>query len=105
MCGTIQPNLPAKKSTKHGLTTDGTGVITIAPKNKSESGANATLGRFVAEYPGLKLTTTTFQYPGKSLLSNGEKCAKGTPDAGKQGFVTVEMWPNFTSKTGSEVER
>jgi hypothetical protein len=103
ICGTMQPNLPADPSTTSGFTTDGTGVITVAPKNSSESGGNAVLGKFVSEYKGLVLTSTTLQYPGKSLWSNGDKCAKGTPQAGQQGFISVETWPNFESKTGTQV--
>jgi hypothetical protein len=103
VCGTMQPNLPANTSSTSGLTADGTVVVTVSPKNKSESGGNATLGKFVSEYKGLTLTSTTFQYPGKALLSNGQKCAKGTPQAGQEGFVTVKTWPNFVSKTGTEV--
>ncbi|HEX4217151.1 MAG TPA: hypothetical protein VHZ02_02180 [Acidimicrobiales bacterium] len=103
ICGRLQPNLPADPSSTTGFTTDGTGVITVAPKNNSESGGNAVLGKFVSEYKGLVLSSTTLQYPGKSLLSNGDTCPRGTPQAGKQGFVTVKTWPNFESKTGTEV--
>ena len=102
ICGTMQPNLPTDTSSTSGFTTDGTGVITVAPKNKSESGGNAVLGKFVSEYKGLTLTSTTFKYPGKTLMSNGDKCPKGTPQAGQQGFVTVKTWPNFESKVGTE---
>jgi len=103
ICGTMQPNLPADPSTKSGFTTDGTGVITVAPKNNSESGGNAVLGKFVSESKGLVLSSTTLRYPGTSLLSNGDKCAKGTPQANQQGFISVKTWPNFESKTGTEV--
>ena len=72
---------------------------TIAPKNSSESGSNATLGKFVSGYKGLQLTSSTLQYPGKPAMSNGDVCPKGTPDAGKPGVVIVDSWPNFTSKS------
>ncbi len=50
-CGTILPNLPATTATsKNGLIANGNGVLTIAPKNSSQSGSNATLGKFVSEY-------------------------------------------------------
>ena len=52
---------------------------------KAEAGNNATLGLFTADYPGLRIGSTTFQYPGKKVLTNGEKCPTGTPDAGKVG--------------------
>jgi hypothetical protein len=98
-CGTLLPNLPASTNTSTtGLTANGNGVLTIAPKNSSESGGNATLGKFVSGYKGLELTSSTLQYPGKSAMSNGDVCPKDTPDAGKPGVVIVVSWPNFDSK-------
>ncbi len=104
ICGTVKPNLPAStNSGKVGFTTDGTGVITIAPKNSSESGKNATLGKFVSEYGhGLELSTSTLRYPGGKTLTNGDVCPKGTPDAGKEGVVIVYSWPNFEANKGAE---
>jgi hypothetical protein len=99
ICGTVEPNLPASTNTaKTGLTADGNGVLTIAPKNSSESGGNAILGKFVSGYKGLELTSSSLQYPGKPVENNGNVCAKGTPDAGKPGVVIVVSWPNFESK-------
>lgn len=99
ICGKMQPNLPASTNTSQtGLTANGNGVLTIAPKNSSESGGNATLGKFVSGYAGLQLTSSTLQYPGKAPMTNGDVCPKGTPQAGKPGVVIVEDWPNFTSK-------
>ncbi len=104
ICGTLKPNLPAgRKTEKVGLTTDGSGVITIAPKNSSESGQNATLGKFVSEYgDGLELSDTTLRYPGGPAYTNGDVCPKGTPDAGKPGVVIVYSWADFEAKKGSE---
>src|ERR1700733_7450135 len=103
ICGTVKPNLPASTNKKVGFTTDGSGVITVAPKNKSESGKNATLGKFVSEYGhDFELSTSTLRYPGEKALTNGDVCAKGTPDAGKEGVVIVYVWPNFESKKGAE---
>jgi hypothetical protein len=99
ICGTMQPNLPVStNTTKTGLIANGNGVLTVAPKNSSESGSNATLGKFVSGYKGLELTSSTLQYPGKPTYSNGEVCPKGTPDAGKPGVVIVDSWSNFESK-------
>ncbi len=103
ICGTIEPNLPASTNkSKTGLVANGNGVLTIAPKNSSESGSNATLGKFVSTYKGLELTNSTLQYPGKPAYTNGNVCPKGSPDAGKPGIVIVYSWPNFTSKQGAE---
>ncbi len=101
ICGKMQPNLPANASAgtgQTGLVANGNGVLTIAPKNSSESGGNATLGKFVSGYRGLQLNSSTLQYPGQAALSNGDVCPKGTPQAGKPGVVIVDSWPNFTSK-------
>ena len=103
VCGTFEANLPAstKKATT-GLVADGNGVVTVAPKNSSESGSNATLGKFVSNYKGLELTNSTLRYPGKSTYTNGDVCPKGSPDAGKPGVVIVYSWPSFTAKKGAE---
>jgi hypothetical protein len=99
LCGTMQPNLPAgPNKARFGLTAQGNGVLSIAPKNASESGQNATLGKFVSGYPGLGLSSTSLQYPGKPAYSNGALCPKGTPDAGKAGVVIVVSWPNVEAK-------
>jgi len=103
VCGTMEPNLPPTTATsKNGFTANGNGVLTIAPKNSSQSGSNATLGKFVSEYPGMQLTNSVLQYPGQPAMTNGDVCKKGTPDAGKPGVVIVISWPNFTAKTGAE---
>ncbi len=99
ICGKVQPDLPASTNTaKTGLIANGNGVLTIGPKNSSESGGNATLGKFVSGYKGLELSSSTLQYPGQTLMTNGDVCPKGTPQAGKPGVVIVESWPNFSSK-------
>lgn len=94
ICGTIEPNLKAA-ATSGGITTQGDGIIYINPKDSTETGGNATLGRFVAEYPGLKLTSTEVQYPGQPLKKNGQLC--GT----QPGFVQVKVWQSELDKTGS----
>ena len=107
ICGSMQPALPASTNTKKtGLTADGNGVLTIAPLNSSESGGNATLGKFVSGYKGLELSSSSLQYPGKPLYNNGDVCPKGTPDSGKPGVVIVDSWTNFESKgKGTETSR
>lgn len=104
VCGTIKPSLPASSNTgKVGFTTDGSGVVTIAPRNSSESGQNATLGKFVTEYGhGMQLSNTALRYPGGTTYTNGDVCPKGTPDSGKPGVVIVYSWPNFAAKKGSQ---
>ena len=82
--GPRRPRPPARTT---GLTTTGSGVLLIAPKSASEAGNNATLGKFAQEYTGLTLTNTELKYPSAKVpaYTNGQKCAAGTPDAGKVG--------------------
>jgi hypothetical protein len=107
ICGTAEPALPATASgSPNGLTTTGSGVLLIAPKASSEAGNNATLGKFASEYSTLKLTNTSVTYPGGTAYKNGQKCAKGTPDAGQVGVVRARSWTLSTAsqKSGSEVK-
>jgi hypothetical protein len=106
ICGTMEPALPASPtSATTGLTTSGEGVLVIAPKNSSESGNNATLGKFAQGYSGLTLSNTSLKYPSSSVpeYTNGQRCAKGTPDAGKVGEVEARWWV-LTTKTGKNGE-
>jgi hypothetical protein len=106
ICGKKEPALTATASTSTaGLTTTGSGVLLIAPKTSSEAGSNATLGKFASEYSGLKLTNSSVQYPGGKEYTNGEKCAAGTPDAGKAGVLRARTWTlsvPASTKSGSE---
>jgi len=102
ICGTTEPALAASPSSATtGLTTTGSGVLLIAPKTASEAGNNATLGKFAEGYSGLTLTNTQVKYPSASVpaYSNGQKCAAGTPDAGKVGEVQARSWV-LSTKTG-----
>ena len=109
ICGTMEPALAASPTTaKTGLTTTGEGVLLVAPKTSSEAGNNATLGKFADGYTGLTLTNTTLQYPSTKVpkYTNGQKCAVGTPDAGKVGDVLARSWviSTKTAKNGEEEE-
>jgi hypothetical protein len=111
ICGTMEPALAASPSSATtGLTTTGSGVVLVAPKKSSEAGNNATLGKFADGYTGLTLTNTTLQYPSTSTTSakapeykNGQKCAAGTPDAGKTAVVQARTWV-ISTKTGKNNE-
>jgi hypothetical protein len=106
ICGQMEPALTATPSgSGSGLTTTGSGVLLIAPKTGSEAGRNATLGKFATEIATVKLTNSSVQYPGGVLYKNGQKCAKGTPDAGQAGVVRVRSWTlSPGQKSGSEVK-
>jgi hypothetical protein len=108
ICGTTEPALTATaSSSSSGLTTTGSGVLLVSPKTSSEAGNNATLGKFAKEYSTLKLTNTTVQYPAGVSYTNGAKCAKGTPDAGKAGVLRVRTWTlsDASKKNGSQVKQ
>lgn len=108
ICGTSQPALSASPSSStSGLTTTGNGVLLISPKKSSEAGANATVGKFASEYSGLTVTNTSLKYPAAKVpeYKNAEKCAAGTPDAGKVGEVMARSWIISTQvKHNEEVE-
>jgi hypothetical protein len=96
VCGTTQPALAASPSSgaSTGLTTTGDGVLLIAPKTAGEAGSNATVGKFASGYSGLTVTNTSLKYPAAKVpeYKNGQKCAAGTPDAGKVGEVQARSW-------------
>ncbi len=111
ICGTVEPGLPATPTVKGknpGITSIGNGVVHIAPTTSADAGANATVGRLAAEYPGMTLTSTTVRYPGKTsagptvgrTFTLGEKCPAGTKYAGKPGVVKAVQWPTPTAKSG-----
>jgi hypothetical protein len=106
ICGTTEQPLTASPvPSKTGLTTTGNGVLVIAPKSASEAGNNATLGKFAQEYTGLTLTNTTLKYPSATVpeYRNGQKCAAGTPDAGKVGEVQARSWVVTTKSSGNQL--
>jgi hypothetical protein len=99
ICGTMESPLPASPSSATtGLTSTGQGVLQVHPKNSSESGDNATLGKFAQGYTGMTITNSTIKYPSSSSpeYKNGQKCATGTPDAGKVGTVQARWWVQTT---------
>ena len=106
ICGTTQPALTASPAgSTSGLTTTGSGVLLIAPKKASEAGANATVGKFAGEYQGLTLTNTSLKYPAAKVpeYKNGDRCAAGTPDAGKVGEVTARWWVITTQTKNNQL--
>jgi hypothetical protein len=109
ICGAMQSPLPASQpSATNGLTSTGNGVVLVAPRTASQAGNNATLGKFAVGTSGLILTNTTLKYPAGSVpqYRNGQKCATGTPDAGKVGTVRARSWVLSTTveKNGQPTE-
>jgi hypothetical protein len=109
ICGTMQPALPQSSATATaatGLTSSGQGVLQIHPKDSSESGDNATLGKFAQGYTGLTITNNTLKYPSAGVpeYQDGQKCKTGTPDAGKVGTVRARWWVQSTTGNGTNGE-
>jgi hypothetical protein len=91
VCGTFLPDLP-QPAQLIGLHTHGDGVIHIEPQDPiADTGKNATLGRFVSGYPGLKLSRTSFTVINKTW-KNGDMCGD------KPGKVVVKR--NGATVTG-----
>jgi hypothetical protein len=102
VCGTVLSPLAASiNATTVGVSTPGVGIINVSPKTAAEAGNNANLGAFFSDYPGAELTSNLLKVPPHTMYRNGQTCAKGTPDAGKHGFVKVEVWPNAVSTKGT----
>jgi hypothetical protein len=99
VCGDIQPDIPTNpnSTSNPGIHTDGDGVIRIEPTKAADAGNNATLSRFVADYPKFALTSDSLTIPGEKARTNGEVCPKQTPDAGKKGKVQIKVWPSSTA--------
>jgi hypothetical protein len=100
ICGTVQPNLATNPNAASdpGLHTDGDGVIRIEPTKAADAGNNATLARFVADYPKFGLTSTSITIPGEKARTDGQVCPKLTPDAGKKAKVLIKVWSSATSQ-------
>jgi hypothetical protein len=98
ICGTQQPPLAASPSTTSApMTTDGQGVLVVAPKTSSQAGDNAVFSQFISNYKDLTLTSSSLGWPKQKVWHNGDTCPKGTPDAGKKGTVQVAYWASFNN--------
>jgi len=88
-----------------GLTVLTGNVIRISPTSASDSGKNATLSQFAAEFPGLIASTTQLSVPKptgvanpKTTYTNGQACPTGSKYAGQVGKVTYAYWTAFGVK-------
>lgn len=98
VCGKLEPDLPSPPaSARSGITTLGDGLIHINPTNSTNSGANATLGRFVTGYPGLVLTGSELQLPGHKAHRNGSTCS------GRPAKIVVDTWSSLVSTHPEQV--
>ncbi|HEV3213948.1 MAG TPA: hypothetical protein VGZ03_11200 [Acidimicrobiales bacterium] len=105
-CGHQQPALaPNPTALASGFTAIAGGVIQVHPIATTQTGANATLERFVSAYRGLVVRKTGLVLPPLAAhkkathLITGTKCPAGTKDAGKVGHVEIAYWQNLSSAT------
>jgi hypothetical protein len=92
ICGSYQPDLP--EAVNSGIHTHGDGLIHVEATNSAETGANATLGKFVSDYGSrFRVTDTEIRLPGGKTYKNGDKCGD------KPGRVAVYRWDSATDKT------
>ncbi|MBO0714475.1 MAG: hypothetical protein J2P59_06940 [Acidimicrobiales bacterium] len=93
ICGSFEPNLPRNKNyAQAGIHTNGDGLIQITPLSSADTGARATLGRFVTLYKGLDISSSQITIPNRGLWSNGVQCGK------QKGSVVVKEWPSASSQ-------
>ncbi len=90
ICGTQRAPLPANllNATTQSFYTTGNGIITISPKQTSDAGHNAVLGKFVSSYPGLTLTATQLHLPAPTTTT-------------APGSTTSTTAPGSTTSTSS----
>ncbi len=99
ICGKLQPApKPNPNASQVGINTLGQGIINIQPlAGQPDTGHDATLGRFVKDYPGMELSSSTLRYPGKKVWHDGDLCGA------KPGQVQVKVWNSLASSTGHVV--
>ena len=98
ICGTQRAPLPANllNATTQSFYTTGNGIITISPKQTSDAGHNAVLGKFVSSYPGLTLTATQLHLPAPTTTT-----APGSTTTTAPGSTTSTTAPGSTTSTSS----
>ena len=96
ICGKVEPSPPSRPAVS-GMSTNGSGILQVSPTTPAEAGKNATLGKFIAGYPGMALGPTELAYPGQKPYHNGDLCN------GKPGEVQVMKWNNLLDHTGQLV--
>jgi len=95
VCDKFEPDLP-QPDTLIGLHTHSDGLIDVEPfttNSSADAGSNATLARFVAGEPGLKLSSSMLQYPGAEAKKNGGTCGD------QPASVTIRVWPSAAGNT------
>lgn len=102
-CGKRLPSLPSDTTLKgQGMYVLPSNVLKISPVSAADSGNNATLSQFAAEYPGLVISSTQLNVPKnvlgtanpKTSYKNGQTCPSGPGAlyAGQTAKVSYAYW-------------
>jgi hypothetical protein len=108
-CGKYLPYLPADSALRaQGMYVLADNVIKISPVSAADSGNNATLSQFAAEFPGLIISSNQMKVPKnvqgaanpKTSYTNGQACpsGKGALFAGQTAKVSYVYWTSFGAK-------
>ena len=96
ICGTMESALPASPVHRHDGPDHDRQRRPRSSRRRPPARRATTprSGSSPTGYTGLTLTNTTLTYPSTKVpaYKNGEKCAAGTPDAGKVGVVQARTW-------------
>ncbi len=99
VCGKFLPNLAASPNASTvGINTTGNGLITVAPKNKTEAGSKATFGYFVKNYPGLVVNSKLLTVPSQGSFKAGSTC----PGSTVSSQITIRIFSSALDRTGSD---
>jgi hypothetical protein len=98
-CGTSLPFLNIDPTYKGGFTVQASNVIRISPVSAADSGTNATLSQFAAEFPGLLASSSELAVPNatgvavaKTTYKNGQVCPASSKYPGQKGQVSYAYW-------------
>ena len=108
-CGKNLPYLSTDTALKaQGMYVLAADVLKISPVSSADSGNNATLSQFGAEYPGLIISSSQMDVPKNengtanpaTSYTNGQSCpsGKGTLYPGQAGKVSYAYWTTFGQK-------
>ncbi|NNN01551.1 MAG: hypothetical protein HKL86_06955 [Acidimicrobiaceae bacterium] len=104
-CGKTLPFLNTDPAYKGGFVVQPANVIKISPVSAADSGNNATLSQFAAEYPGLIASSTQLAIPNANGVANaattyknGQTCPSTSKYPGQAGQISYAYWTTFGQK-------
>lgn len=104
-CGKTLPFLNPDPTFKGGFIVQAANVIKVSPVSAADSGNNATLSQFAAEYPGLIASSTELAIPtatgtanAATTYRNGQTCPSTSKYPGQSGQISYAYWTSFGQK-------